>query len=82
MFDPHYSSSFDSLSEMEQLLFNFEHVKQMLYYTREKSENPDLSLDAAIAFLEYSIERVDLQFPEVWNAVITQHPRRIVSFDD
>ena len=82
MFDPHYSSAFDSLSEMEQLLFNFEHVKQMLYYTREKSENPDASLDAAIAFLEYSIERVDLQFPEVWNSVITQHPQRFVSADD
>ena len=75
MINPHYSSSFDSLSEMEQLLFNFEHVKQLLYYTREKSENPDASLDAAIAFLEYSIERIDLQFPEVWNTVITQHPR-------
>jgi hypothetical protein len=82
MFDPHYSSAFDSLSEMEQLLFNFEHVKQMLYYTREKSENPDVSLDAAIAFLEYSIERVDRQFPEVWNSVITQHPQRFISVDD
>jgi hypothetical protein len=82
MFDPHYSSSFDSLSEMEQLLFNFDHVKQMLYYTREKSENPDVSLDAAIAFLEYSIERVDLQFPEVWNSVITQHPHRFVLKND
>jgi hypothetical protein len=82
MLDPHYSSSFDSLSEMEQLLFNFEHVKQMLYYTREKSESPDVSLDAAIAFLEYSIERVDRQFPEVWNSVITQHPGHFVSFDD
>jgi hypothetical protein len=82
MFDQHYSSSFDSLSEMEQLLFNFEHVKQMLYYTREKSENPLAALDAAIAFLEYSIERVDRQFPEVWNSVITQHPQHCVSFDD
>jgi hypothetical protein len=82
MFDAHYISSFDSLSEMEQLLFNFEHVKQMLYYTREKSENPDVALDAAIAFLEDSIERVDLQFPEVWNSVITQHPQRFVSADD
>jgi hypothetical protein len=82
MFDSHYSSSFDSLSEMEQLLFNFEHVKQMLYYTREKSENPDSSLDASIAFLEYSIERVDRQFPEVWNSVITQHPQRFRLSDD
>jgi hypothetical protein len=54
----------------------------MLYYTREKSENPDSSLDASIAFLEYSIERVDRQFPEVWNSVITQHPQRFRLSDD
>jgi hypothetical protein len=70
---------------MEQLLFNYEHVKHMLYFTREKFERGDEfadSLNAAIAFLEYSIERVDLQFPEVWNTVISQHPQRLAFKND
>lgn len=77
MSDSHFISSIDSPNELEQLLFNFDHAKDFFKHVSEKyknGENIEEQLDSAIGFLEFSIEKIDKQFPEVWCSVVSNHP--------
>lgn len=79
MLDPHYSAAFDSLSELECTSFSLLHLKDFLTFISDKAEDGENVEDyiyTAIGLLEFSIEKFDRQFPQVWKDVIVNHPSR------
>lgn len=85
MFSPHYSSSFDELSKLEEGINNLIHLREFLAFTIDSyhsGNDVEDQLSSVLGFLDYSMEKIDKQFPEVWDAVITKHPDRFSSEND
>lgn len=79
MLDSNYSAAFDSLSELECTSISLLHLKDFLTFISEKAEtgeNVEDYIFTAIGLLEFSIEKFDRQFPQVWKDVIVNHPSR------
>lgn len=73
----HYNKSFDTLTELEQTINEFPHLRYYLLYVQEKAKNGEdvqAYLSVSIGIFDYLMEKFDKQFPEVWHSVITQHP--------
>lgn len=84
MFSQHYSSSFDALSKLESTILDLTQARDFFNFVADKAaagENVEESLCSAIGFFDYIIERLDKDFPETWNAVITEHPDRFQTDD-
>jgi len=79
MFSTHYSKSFDELSKLEEEINTLINLREFLAFTIDKynsGENIENNLESVLGFLDYATEKIDNQFPEVWAAVITNHPDR------
>lgn len=77
MFDPHYSESFDKLSEMEDAINDLPQVKNFLEYIMVRAKNGqdvEENLSALSGFIDYLQDKLDRQFAEVWSTVIANHP--------
>jgi hypothetical protein len=84
MFSSHYNKCFDELSKLEEGINSLIQLREFLAFTIDKynsGENIESNLESVLGFLDYATERIDSQFPEVWSAVITEHPDRFSSED-